>query len=150
MNLENFRHSPGGRLVEVPYAERAYAAFVPHPLPPPLHIDVELLRVSTDASYAVGELAALGRRLANPHLLISPFVRREAVASSRIEGTQADMGDLYAFEAGQLLLPGIGVEAPPGDVREVMNYVEATEYALERLSSLPMSLRLVRETHTRG
>jgi len=149
MNLEHFRQSPSGRLIEVPHGERAYAVFVPNPLPPPLNIDLELLRRSAEAAYAIGELAALGRRLANPHLLIGPFLRREAVSSSRIEGTQADIADLYAFEAGQLPLPGSTVDLPAGDVQEVLNYVAATEYALERLSSLPMSLRLVREAHAR-
>jgi len=149
MNLEHFRQSSSGRLVEVPHGGRPYAAFVPNHLPPRLAIDLELLRRATEASYALGELAALGRRLANPHLLIGPFIRREAVSSSRIEGTQADMADLYAFEAGQLALPGFATVPPAGDVREVMNYVAATEYALERLSSLPMSLRLVREAHAR-
>lgn len=149
MNLEHFRQSPSGRLVEVPHGDQPYAAFVPNPLPPRLSIDIELLREATEASYALGELAALGRRLANPHLLIGPFIRREAVSSSRIEGTQADMADLYAFEAGQLALPGFATVPPAGDVKEVLNYVAATEYALERLSSLPMSLRLVREAHVR-
>lgn len=149
MNLERFRQSPNGRLVEVPHGDRPYAAFVPNPLPPRLTIDPELLRGATEASYALGELAALGRRLTNPHLLIGPFIRREAVSSSHIEGTQADMADLYAFEAGQLALPSFATVPPAGDVKEVMNYVAATEYALERLSSLPMSLRLVREAHAR-
>lgn len=147
MNLQHFRESPSGRLVEVPHGDRPYAAFVPNPLPPRLNVDLELLRRSSEAAYAIGELAALGRRLTNPHLLIGPFLRREAVSSSRIEGTQADMADLYAFEAGQVPLLGLTVDLPAGDVQEVMNYVTATEYALERLSSLPMSLRLIREAH---
>ncbi len=87
MNLEHFRRSPGGRLIEIPHGGRPYAAFVPDQLPPPLSMALELLRRSTVAAYAIGELAALGGQLANPHLLIGPFLSREAVSSSRIEGT---------------------------------------------------------------
>ena len=93
------------------------------------------------ADRAIGRLAGEGRRLPNPHLLIRPFVRKEAVLSSRIEGTQATLGELLAAEAGA------AVERSPADLREVGNYVVALEYALERLETLPMSLRLVREMH---
>ncbi len=85
----------------------------------------------------------------NPHLLIGPFVRREAVLSSRIEGTQADIADLYAYEVGQLPLPGLEPAPPESDVREVLNYVRALEYGLKRLATLPVSLRLIRELHER-
>jgi Fic family protein len=82
--------------------------------------------------------------LPNPHLLILPFVRREAVLSSRIEGTQTSLSELYTYEAVQLT----SFEAPP-DVREVYNYVQALEHGLERLQTLPISLRLMREIHAR-
>jgi Fic family protein len=111
--------------------------------------DRELLQAASDAAYALGELAALGRMIANPHLLISPFLRREAVLSSRIEGTRADIADVYAFEAGQLPLPGLGSAPPVSDVQEVLNYVRALEYGLQRLETLPVSLRLIRELHER-
>jgi len=104
---------------------------------------------SADAAYALGELAALGRTIANPHLLIGPFVRREAVLSSRIEGTQADIADLYAYEAGQMVFPQGAAAHAVDDVREVANYVAALEYGLTRLQSLPVSLRLIRELHER-
>jgi Fic family protein len=149
MDIERFRSSSSGRLVRAGQGEAAYWAFVPHPLPPDLAPDHELMRASADAAYALGELAALGRTLSNPHLLIGPFVRREAVLSSRIEGTQTDMLDLYAYEAGQLPLPGLTPSPPPDDVREVANYVTALEYGLARLESLPVSLRLIRELHER-
>ncbi|MGH7428772.1 MAG: Fic family protein, partial [Candidatus Methylomirabilaceae bacterium] len=82
-----------------------------------------------------------GGRLPNPHLLIRPFVRREAVLSSRIEGTQATLGELLAAEAGA------AVERSPADLREVGNYVVALEHGIQRLKKLPLSLRLVRELH---
>ena len=104
--------------------------------------DVLTLSLSS-ADRAVGRLAGEGRRLPNPHLLIRPFVRKEAVLSSRIEGTQATLGELLAAEAGGV------VERSPDDLREVGNYVGALEYGLERMETLPVSLRLVREVHER-
>lgn len=77
----------------------------------------------------------------NPHILIRPFIRREAVYSSRIEGTQATLGELLAAEAGA------EVERSPDDLREVANYVSALEHGLRRLQEIPLSLRLIREMH---
>lgn len=96
----------------------------------------------SEADRAVGRLAGEGRRLANPHLLLRSFVRREAVLSSRIEGTQATLGELLAAEAGA------AVDRSPDDLREVGNYVVALEQGVKRLRDLPLSLRLVRELHT--
>ena len=120
-----------------------YVAFVPHPLPPRLEFRDRLVRALSDADRAIGRLAGEGRRLPNPHLLIRPFVRREAVLSSRIEGTQATLGELLAAEAGT------AVDRSPEDLREVANYVTALEYGVARLKKLPLSLRLVRELHER-
>ncbi len=149
MNPERFKNSPSGRVVSVGRGETAYWAFVPNPLPPSLIFDSALIHSLSDADRALGELAGLGRALPNPHLLISPFIRREAVLSSRIEGTQADLTDLYAYEAGQLALPGLKPTVPESDVREVLNYVHAMEYGLERVKTRPVSLRLLRELHER-
>ena len=148
MKPERFRNSTSGQVIRVGHGEAAYWAFVPHPLPPSISADWELTRALSQADRALSLLAGLGRTMPNPHLLIGPFVRREAVLSSRIEGTQSDITDLYAYEAGQLPLPGM--TAPPeADVREVLNYVNALEYGLERLRTLPVSLRLFRELHER-
>lgn len=150
MNLERFRQSSAGRLVKAGQGTAGYWAFVPNPLPPdvPLH-DMALLRALSDADRAIGELAGLSRTMPNPQLLIQPFMRREAVLSSKIEGTQTGIADLYAFEAGQLPLPGMEARAPQDDAREVLNYVEALEYGLERRNTLPISLRLIKEIHYR-
>jgi Fic family protein len=148
VNADLFRHSTSGRLVRAGGGEAAYWAFVPNPLPPRFTLSAELVSTLSEADRALGELAGLGRTLANPHLLIGPFIRREAVLSSRIEGTQADVTDLYAYEAGQLALPGLK-PPPETDVREVLNYVRALEYGLERIEELPVSLRLMRELHAR-
>ena len=142
MNPDEFRESSAGRMVRS--MDGGYWAFVPHPLPPQLDWGPQLATALSDADRALGELAGVGRSIANPQLLIRPFVRREAVLSSRIEGTQASLSDLYAYEARQLAL-----FERTSDVQEVHNYVQALEYGLERLGTLPVSLRLVREVHAR-
>jgi Fic family protein len=93
-------------------------------------------------------LSGAARSLPNPQVLVAPFVHKEAVLSSRIEGTQASLSDLFFFESA--LTPAkAGEGAPPDDVREVANYVTALEYGLTRLETLPVSLRLLRELHER-
>ncbi len=140
MNPEDFQENISGHLISIPEGGFAY---VPNPLPPMnLTWDSGLIEVLSLADRALGELAGIGRSLPNPHLLVRPFLRREAVLSSRIEGTQASLADVLAYEAIQLPL----FDAPD-DVREVHNYVRALEYGLERMSSLPVSLRLIRELH---
>jgi len=134
-----FRDSPAGRLVK---AQGEYWAFVPNPLPPSIAWSSELVSTLSEADRAIGELAGLGRLMSNPHLLIRPLIRREAVFSSRIEGTQASLSDLFTYEAVQLSLFDL-----PDDVREVHNYVRALEYGLERMRDFPLSLRLIREIH---
>jgi Fic family protein len=129
---------PHGRLVRGPGGYRAY---VPAPLPPPLTWDQELTVSLSAADRAIGGLAGEGRRLPNPHLFIRPLVRKEAVLSSRIEGTQATLGELLAAEADAAAV------RRSADLQEVGNYVTALEYGLERLETLPVSLRLVRELH---
>lgn len=120
-----------------------YRAFRPLPPPPTLTWTPSLAFALSSAAELVGRLAAEGARLPNPHVLIRPFVRREAVSSSRIEGTQATLGELLSNEAG------IAVDRSPQDLREVGNYVAALEHGLARLPNLPLSLRLVRELHAR-
>ncbi len=146
MDPRVFGSSPSGRMVRAP---SGYWAFVPHPLPPVLTWTPKLVSALSEADRALGELAGLGRSLLNPHLLIAPFVRREAVLSSRIEGTQASLADLYAYEAVQRTAVQLTMFEPPPDVREVYNYVGALEYGLGRLQSLPLSLRLICEIHAR-
>ena len=100
-----------------------------------------LIRVLSDADRLIGRLAGEGGRLPNPHVLMRPFVRREAVLSSKIEGTQATLGELLASEAGAV------VDRSPEDLREVGNYVVALEHGISRLKKLPICVRLVRELH---
>jgi Fic family protein len=132
------RGGPFGRYVRCP---EGYTAFVPAPLPPKLDWTPQLVRGLSDADRAIGRLAGEGARLPNPHALIHPFIRREAVLSSKIEGTQATLGELLASEAGA------EVKRSPADLREVANYVVALEYGVRRVETLPLSLRLIRELH---
>lgn len=141
MDPNAFQDSPAGQLIRSPLG---YWAFLPNPLPPKLEWTTDLVNALSLADRALGELAGLGRALPNPHLLIRPLMRREAVLSSRIEGTRASLSDLYAYEAIQL-----SFFDSTSDVQEVHNYVRALEYGLERLKTLPLSLRLIREMHAR-
>lgn len=139
MNPADFRDPSAGRVIQ---ASGGYTAFVPAPLPPELSYDGGLVLALSRADSALSELSGLGRQLPNPHLLIASYVRREAVLSSRIEGTRASLSDLLLDEAD--LDP-----SGDADVREVRNYVDALEHGLARLGELPLSLRLVRELHER-
>ena len=131
---------PHGRTVR---GSGGYSAFVPAPLPPPLAWDGELVAALSKADRAIGRLAGEGRRFPNPEIFIIPFLRREAVLSSRIEGTRTTLEELFAAQASAL------VGRASEDLEEVVNYVEALEYGLERLQTLPLSLRLIREIHER-
>jgi Fic family protein len=118
-----------------------YYAFLPNPLPPRINYNRNLSFLLSEAGRLLGELSGTGRLLPNPYLLISPYIRREAVSSSRIEGTQASLSDLFFFEAAEPEMPKVP------DVREVQNYVRAMEYGIGRLNELPISIRLIREIH---
>ncbi|MCE5276751.1 MAG: Fic family protein [Planctomycetaceae bacterium] len=118
-------------------------AFIPAPLPPEIIWTPKLLRALSEADRLIGQLAGEGRSLPNPHLLMRPFIKREAVLSSRIEGTQATLGELLAADAGAV------VGRSPEDLREVGNYVVALDHGIKMLKKLPLSLRLVKEIHAK-
>ena len=130
--------SPCGHLVPT---NKNQLAFVPSPLPREIPLDSSLIRLLDEATRAVATLAGVGETIQNPHLLISPFIRREAVLSSRIEGTEASLSDLFLYEAS-------GSRRPKGDVREVANYVHAMEHGLQLLDEIPVSLRLINQMHS--
>ena len=129
-----------GRYVSQP---TGYRAFVPQPLPPhpPVTMDQELVRLLSDADRDLGRLDGVATVLPDPNLFVAMYVRHEAVLSSQIEGTQSTLEDLLEFEADAKL------NARPKDVEEVVNYVRAMNYGLDRLKELPLSLRLIREIH---
>jgi Fic family protein len=148
MDPKRFQNSTAGRVVRFGQGETAYWAFLPNPLPPLLAFDAELVQALSEADRALGELSGAGRTMPNPNLLIRPFISREAVLSSRIEGTQAEIDDLYAYQLS-LFSYSEGLALNKADVHEVDNYVRALEYGLKRLKTLPVSLRLIRELHER-
>jgi Fic family protein len=138
MKLEDFAGSKSGKCIKT---TGGYCAFIPNPLPPPLKYDKKLIHLLSDADRQIGELAGTGRLLPNPYFLIRPYIRQEAVSSSRIEGTQTSLSDLFYFEASEQKRPRAS------DVLEVNNYVRAMEHGLERVKTLPVSVRLIREIH---
>lgn len=138
MRPEDYTSDRAGRVIKT---RTSYWAYVPNPLPPALIYSTDMIRLLGEAERAIGELAGAGSLLPDPHLLIAPAVRREAVLSSRIEGTHSGLDDLFFFEAAP------DEVRDQGDVREVANYVVALEYGLQRLGELPLSLRLIREIH---
>lgn len=109
-----------------------------------LAYDSQTVLVLSQADAALSELSGLGRHLPNPHLLIVPYTRREAVLSSRIEGTRASLSDVLRDELEKDLS-----DTEDADLREVRNYVAALEHGMHRLETLPLSLRLIREMHAR-
>jgi len=138
MKPEDYQSPEAGRAVRTP---EGFFAFIPAPLPPPLAFDASLALALSRADAALSELAGTGRLLPNPHLLISPLMRQEAVLSSRIEGTRASLSEVLEAEA---------VDANANDdIREVRNYIAAMNHGMERLGTLPLSLRLVCELHER-
>jgi Fic family protein len=141
MDAARFSPSSPGRLV--PTIDGAQA-FVPDPVPRRLEVDLATVGLLADAENAMGRLAGTAGRLVNPYLVGSPLLHREAILSSRIEGTVTTPEQLVLLEAAE----GAG-EAQPADqdTREVLNYIRAMQHGLERLRELPVSLRLIREVH---
>jgi Fic family protein len=131
-----------GRYVAQP---KGYRAFMPAPLPPepPLKLDGELQGFLSAADRTLGRLDGSVLTLPNPDLFVFMYVRKEAVLSSQIEGTQSSLQDLLAAEA-KLFDAKL-----PGDVDEVVNYVSAMNHGLARLPKLPVSVRLIREIHAK-
>jgi Fic family protein len=128
-----------GRPLRVGQGDASYWAFAPAPIPRQVELSASTILELSEADRAVGALAGLGGQLPNPHILISPYLRREAVASTRIEGTQSTLSEVLSAEAQ------LRVETE--DQREVLNYVRALERGLLRLQELPLSKRLIREMH---
>lgn len=134
----DIKKSPSG-IVEK--ALTGYQFFIPNPLPPQLEWTIGLVNTLSRADHILGMLSQEGLRLPNPHLLMRPFIMREAVLSSKIEGTQATLGEVLAKDAG------VFIARDADDLQEVQNYVLALDYGLVRLSELPLSLRLIKEIH---
>lgn len=129
-----------GQVVKTP-GRHGFHSFIPAPIPRDLALDPQTVLTLSEADTALGRLAGAGRLLRNSHILVEPYITREAVASSRIEGTQASMAEVFQAAAGG------GTSAEGSDVREVRNYIEAMNRGLARLAELPLCLRLIKEIH---
>ena len=139
MDPRAFKSNPAGKLLRTAHG---YHAFVPSPLPPRIQYTPQLVLLLSRADAALSELSGLVGHLPNPGLIIAPYVRREALLSSRIEGTQASLADVMLEEA-------LGDRPDPQkqDIREVSNYGAALYRGIEELKKLPLSLRLVKTLH---
>lgn len=139
MDPKAYTSQAAGRVLRMP---AGFWTFIPNPLPPELSWTLPLITALADAERDLSRLSTLSGSFPFQRLLVEPFVRQEAVLSSRIEGTRASLEDVYRYEATQLsFLENVD------DVREVHNYVRAMDYGLERIKTLPVSLRLIRELH---
>lgn len=142
MDIEAFKNSSAGKIIDT---QKGYFAFVPNSLPPKIAYDETIVQLLSEANRNLGNLNGIGTQLPNPALLIIPYVRKEAVLSSRIEGTQTSLSELFYFEAARKEQQK--KEAGRTDILEVYNYVKAVDYGIKRLESLPISLRLIKEIH---
>lgn len=134
-----------GRLLRIPTRHGGSGwAYLPDDLPPDLHIDDEIATANERATWALGNLNGSGQWLPNPGLLINPFMRREALASSRIEGTQAEFDQLVLFEAVEEVTDG---RTPNPDIEEVANYFNALRTGWNRPSERPISVGFLMELH---
>lgn len=141
MRADDFMDRAAGRIV---YGPTGYAAFVPAALPPEIRYDNDLVMALSRADTAISELAGLGRNLPNPHLLISPYMRREAVLSSRIEGTHTTLSGLLLDEIDEDASHSADL-----DLQEVRNYIVALNHGIAYMDTLSLSLRMIRELHLR-
>jgi Fic family protein len=139
MKPQDFMNPATGQAIRTP---KGFWVFVPAPLPPELNWTANLVSTSGEAERALAELASAGRNFPEPYIMVRSFLTQEAVMSSRIEGTQASLAEVYHFEADRSAFP-----TSTSDAREVHNYITALDHGLARLDELPVSLRLIREIH---
>jgi cell filamentation protein, protein adenylyltransferase len=140
MKLERYRSTPLGEARLTP-GRHGYVAYFPAPIPRELSLPASTVRLLGDAEGALGQLAGVDRLVPNPDLLLRPYLLREALSSTRIEGTRASMAEVFESDAAG--------GAPNADVEEVVNYVAAMRWGLKRLDTLPISTRLLCEMHRR-
>ncbi len=130
--------SPSGKVIK---KIQGYSIYLPNHLPPKLNWDTDLINSLSRADHILGKLSREAFELPNPHLLIRPFITKEALSSSRIEGTQATLGEVLANDAG------INLDGNADDIQEVRNYIISLDYAIKKLKTFPLSLRLLRDIH---
>ncbi len=137
MKPEDFKSTSAGHCRKT---LEGYYAYLPNSLPPKIDLNWELVNLLSEADRAMSELSGAGQLLPNPHLLIRPYLKREAILSSRIEDTHADMQELAVLEEDSAIDPRQGA-------LEVANYVRAMDIGLARMKEIPISTRLIRELH---
>ena len=140
MELSNYASTPFGEPRRT-IGRHGYVAYFPASIPRTIELPASTIRLLADAEASLGRLAGVGQLVPNPHLLIRPYLLREALASTRIEGTQASPADVFEAEASD--------EPPSADVEEVVDYIEALEWGLGQIDELPLGVRLIREMHRR-
>ncbi len=140
MNIEDYASTMFGQARRT-QGRHGYVAYFPASIPRSLDLAPELVLRLSDSEAALGTLSGVGRLLPNPHLLIRPYLLREALSSTRVEGTEVSLVDVLESEAT--------VEPPSADVEEVLNYIEALEWGLSMLDRLPVGIRLIRGMHAR-
>lgn len=140
MDLERYPSTPFGGARRT-IGRHGYVAYSPAPIPRRLDLPASTVTQLADAEASLGRLAGVGQLLPDPKLLIRPYLLREALSSTRIEGTQATMAEMFEVDAAG--------EPPNPDVEEVLNYIDAMEWGLAQLERMPLSARLLREIHRR-
>ncbi len=140
MQVEHYASTEYGEARRTP-GRHGYVAYFPAPIPREVELPAATIRLLADAEAALGTLSGVGQLVPNPYLLIRPYLLREALSSTRIEGTQASLFDVLEVEATG--------ETPSPDVEEVLNYIEALEWGLTQVEKLPLGVRLIREMHRR-
>jgi Fic family protein len=143
MDAAHFTDKAPGRLVPIP---EGVHAFVPDPLPTSLSLPMNTINLLTEAERALGILKGTTAREFNPFLVGSPLLHREAILSSRIEGTVTTPEKLAVLDA-RLRTGTAEIKEGDQDTQEVLNYMAAMRQGIDLLNSLPVSLRLLREVH---
>lgn len=138
MDLDRYASTPFGRARRTS-GRHGYVAYFPAPIPRAVELPARTVRLLGEAEAALGRLDGVGRLLPSPFLLTRPYLLREAISSTRIEGTRASIADVYDVDAAG--------EPPNADVEEVLGYVEAMQWGLAQLDTLPLSTRLLRGMH---
>lgn len=126
-----------GKLVQS--SRGSYATFEPAALPLKINYDEELIKLLAEAVLSVGSLSAMGKQLKNPHLMIKPYLRKEAVLSSKIEGTKTSLSEVFLHEKVR------EIESP--DMTDVLNYIKALEYGLGKVKEKPITEELIKNMH---
>lgn len=139
MDQSKFVESPFGRATREPGNKWAFTYYLPKAIPRELDLSRDTISALSEADASLGHLQGLGMLITDPSMLIGPYLRREALASSRIEGTQASLSDVLQAE--------IDEETATDDTSEVRRYLEATQQAYELARTLPLTQRLILQVH---